>query len=57
MVLAKHGLNIANMSLSRRNVGGLALNICTLDSKPAEAAQEELLRHKDIKDVHLVDLA
>ncbi|MFA5256964.1 MAG: phosphoglycerate dehydrogenase, partial [Opitutales bacterium] len=37
MVLAKHGLNIANMSLSRRNVGGLALNICTLDSKPAEA--------------------
>jgi len=57
MVLAKHGLNIANMSLSRNNVGGLALNICTLDSKPTAEAQEELLKHKDIKEVHLVDLA
>lgn len=56
-VLAKHQINIANMSLSRNNAGALALNICTLDSKPSEAAQAEILAHKDIKDLTLVDLA
>ncbi len=56
-VLAKNGLNIANMSLSRNNVGGLALNICTLDSRPCEKAISELMAHKDIKGVQLVDLA
>lgn len=55
-VLAKNNLNIANMSLSRNNVGGIAMNICTLDSKPGAEAQAQLLDHKDIKSVRLVDL-
>jgi D-3-phosphoglycerate dehydrogenase len=55
-VMAKNGLNIANMSLSRNSVGGLALNICTLDSKPGEAVQTDLLANKDIKSVTFVDL-
>ncbi len=56
MVLAKHGLNIANMSLGRNTHGGLALNICTLDSKPSRAAMDEILAHKDITNVELVEL-
>ena len=56
-VLAKHHLNIANMSLSRNSVGGVALNISTLDSKPTAEAQAELLQNKDIKSIHLVDIA
>jgi D-3-phosphoglycerate dehydrogenase len=55
-VLARHGLNIANMSLSRNSVGGVALNICSLDSKPTDEAQKDLFQNKDIKAVHLVDL-
>ncbi len=55
-VMARHGLNIANMSLSRNSVGGVALNICSLDSKPTDEAQKDLFTNKDIKAVHLVDL-
>jgi D-3-phosphoglycerate dehydrogenase / 2-oxoglutarate reductase len=54
--MAKHGLNIANMSLSRNSVGGVALNICSLDSEPSEEARKDLFQNKDIKAVHLVDL-
>jgi D-3-phosphoglycerate dehydrogenase / 2-oxoglutarate reductase len=55
-ILANNKLNIANMSLSRNSVGGVALNISTLDSKPSDEAKAELLANKDIKSVHLVDL-
>ncbi|MBN2069794.1 MAG: phosphoglycerate dehydrogenase [Opitutales bacterium] len=56
-VLAKHGLNIANMSLSRNNIGGLALNVCTLDSLPAQEVLDEIKAHKDIVNVYLVDFS
>lgn len=55
-ILAKHKLNIANMSLSRNSVGGVALNISTLDSKPGEDTVADLLQNKEIKSVHLIDL-
>jgi D-3-phosphoglycerate dehydrogenase / 2-oxoglutarate reductase len=57
MVLAKHGVNISNMSLSRNNVGGIALNICGLDSRPPAEALKEIADHPRIKRADLVDLA
>lgn len=55
-VLARHGLNIANMTLGRNTVGGLALNICGLDSKPPQEALEEIRSHQAIRELQLVDL-
>jgi D-3-phosphoglycerate dehydrogenase len=56
-VLAKHNLNIANMALSRNNVGGVALNVCALDSVPSKEALDEIRSHKDIVKLHLVDFS
>lgn len=55
-VMAKHGVNISNMSLSRNNVGGIALNICGLDSRPPAEALDEIRNHPQIKRAVLVDL-
>ncbi len=40
--LAKHNLNIANMSLSRNKAEGIAINIIELDSPATKGAMEEL---------------
>ncbi len=55
-VLAKYDLNISNMSLSRNSVGGVALNICGLDSRPPAAALEEIRKHPAIRKLSLVDM-
>jgi len=55
-VLAKHKVNIANMSLSRNSVGSAALNICGLDSKPSAAAMKEIRDHEHIHRAVLVEL-
>ena len=55
-VLAKHGLNISNMSLSRNTVGGIALNICGLDSAPAKEVLDEIAAHSSIKKLTVVNL-
>lgn len=55
-VLAKHGVNIANMSLSRNSVGDIAINICGLDSRPTDAALTEILEHEHIERAVLVAL-
>ncbi len=55
-VLAKHGVNIANMSLSRNSVGGAALNICSLDSKPSAEVLNEIRNDKHIFRAVLVEL-
>ena len=55
-VLAKHEINISNMSLSRNSVGGIALNICGLDSRPPVDALKEIANHPRIKRADLVDL-
>jgi len=55
-VMAKHGVNISNMSLSRNNVGGIALNICGLDSRPPAEALAEVANHPQIVRSDLVDL-
>lgn len=56
MAMAKEGINISNMSLSRNSVGGIALNICGLDSRPSDQALEELANHPNLKRIDLVDL-
>jgi D-3-phosphoglycerate dehydrogenase len=55
-VLAKHGLNISNMSLSRNSVGGIALNICGLDSVPSDEVLAEISSHPAIQGLKVVNL-
>ncbi len=55
-VLAKHDLNISNMSLSRNSVGGVAVNLCGLDSRPPSAALAEIRKHPAIRRLSLVDM-
>jgi len=55
-VLAKHKLNISNMSLSRNTVGGIALNICGLDSEPSNVAISEIQGHASIRGLKVVNL-
>ena len=55
-VLAKHNLNISNMSLSRNTVGGIALNICGLDSEPTGDVLEEIKADPAIKALKVVNL-
>ena len=56
-VLAKHQVNISNMALSRNTVGGIAFNICGIDSNPPAEVLSELRAHEAINQVHLVDLS
>jgi D-3-phosphoglycerate dehydrogenase len=55
-LLAKHKVNIANMSLSRDTAGGHALTVLTLDSAPAPQALAELKQDPDITNVHVIEL-
>lgn len=55
-VLAGHNLNISNMSLGRNTIGGLALNVCGLDSEPPGAVLEEIRQHPAIRGIRLVNL-
>jgi D-3-phosphoglycerate dehydrogenase len=55
-VLGKAGLNISNMSLGRNTVGGVALNICGLDSQPEASVVEEIRSHPAIKNLRLINL-
>lgn len=56
MVLAEHKINISNMSLSRNTVGGIALNICGLDSEPSEEAIAQIADHDAITGLKVVNL-
>jgi D-3-phosphoglycerate dehydrogenase len=55
-LLARHGVNIASMSLTRDTAGGHALTVLNLDSPPPPAMLEELQRDPDISDVNAVSL-
>ncbi len=55
-LLGKHKVNIANMSLARDTVGGLALMVLNLDSAPPPAVLEELKKDPDISNVKVVRL-
>jgi D-3-phosphoglycerate dehydrogenase len=56
MLLAKHNVNIANMSLTRDTAGGLALTVLNLDSAPPQAVLDELQKDGDISNVKVVKL-
>ena len=55
-VLGKHGINIANMSLSRKTVGGYALTVLSLDSVPPAELLAEIQKDPDISNVRVVKL-
>ena len=55
-VLGRHGVNIANMSLSRDDAGGEALTVLHLDSVPPAEALAELQRDRAITSVRVVSL-
>lgn len=55
-VLAKHQVNIANMSLGRDTAGGQALTVLNLDSVPSAACIAELENDPDISNVRVVTL-
>jgi D-3-phosphoglycerate dehydrogenase len=55
-ILAKHKVNIANMSLTRDTAGGLALTVLNLDSAPPAAVLDELQKDADISNVKVVKL-
>lgn len=53
-VLGRDNVNIANMSLSRRQEGDSALSIYELDSDPSPAVVKEIASHPSIQKVLLV---
>jgi D-3-phosphoglycerate dehydrogenase len=55
-LLAKHKVNIANMSLTRDTAGGQALTVLTLDSVPPQAVLDELQKDPDISNVKVIKL-
>jgi D-3-phosphoglycerate dehydrogenase / 2-oxoglutarate reductase len=55
-LLAKHHVNIANMSLSRDTAGGLALTVLNLDSAPPPGVLDELQKDHDISNVKVIKL-
>jgi D-3-phosphoglycerate dehydrogenase len=55
-VLAKHQVNIANMSLGRDTAGGKALTVLNLDSVPSAACLAELENFPGISNVRVVTL-
>ncbi|MEO0453322.1 MAG: phosphoglycerate dehydrogenase [Verrucomicrobiota bacterium] len=55
-LLAKHQINIANMSLSRTEPGSKALSLLNLDSMPNETVVAELLAEEGISSIKLIQL-
>ena len=55
-IIGKDGVNIAAMSLSRNEVGGIALNIASLDSDLSDGAMAEIKAVEAIKQAKLVHL-
>ncbi len=54
--LAKHGVNIASMSLSRNKVGGRALSVLNLDSSPGAELLADLEAHEGIYEALSISL-
>ncbi len=55
-IIAKAGVNIASMSLSRNEVGGIALNVTGLDSPLDDESMKEILSVNAITQAKLVHL-
>lgn len=55
-LLGREKVNIAAMSLSRNNAGGIALCVLNLDNTPSTPALKELTSHRAIKQAVVVNL-
>ena len=57
-IFGNHRVNIAQMSVGRAGAapGGGAIGVLNLDSLPPQAAIDEVLRHKDIQSVKVIEL-
>src|SRR5437867_9194506 len=55
-LMARHGVNIARMSLNRDSAGGQALTVLNLDSVPPPAVLAEIQNDPDISNVRVVKL-
>ena len=55
-ILGKAGVNIADMSLSRLEPGGIAYMVVRVDTEPGEAAREEIKAYPAIKRAKFVQL-
>ena len=56
MLMAKHHVNIASMSLTRDAAGGQALTVLNLDSVPSAELVAEIQKDPDITNVRIVKL-
>jgi len=55
-LMARHNVNIANMTLARDHAGGEALTVLHLDSVPPDALMDEVRASEDIRDARVVNL-
>ncbi len=55
-LLGDHGVNIATMSLSRNQAGGMALTVLNLDTTPDESLLEEIRASEDIHSAQVIEL-
>src|SRR5437867_168518 len=55
-LLGAHGVNIATMSLSRNQAGGMALTVLNLDSAPEEKLLNEVRSSEDIQSAQVIQL-
>jgi D-3-phosphoglycerate dehydrogenase / 2-oxoglutarate reductase len=55
-LMARHNVNIANMTLARDHAGGEALTVLHLDSVPPESLLAEVGESADIRDAQVVKL-
>jgi D-3-phosphoglycerate dehydrogenase / 2-oxoglutarate reductase len=56
MLLGEHGVNIATMSLSRKEAGGTALMVLNLDAAPGDTLLEEIRASDDIRSAEAIEL-
>jgi D-3-phosphoglycerate dehydrogenase / 2-oxoglutarate reductase len=55
-VLGKYNVNIADMSLGRRERSGYAVTVCNVDAAVPDAVLEELRSLKIVKEIKVIDL-
>jgi D-3-phosphoglycerate dehydrogenase / 2-oxoglutarate reductase len=55
-LMGKYKVNIASMSLSRKEAGGEALTVLNLDAVPPQELLDEVAKDKDISNVKVVTL-
>lgn len=55
-ILGKHNINIADMTLGRRDPGGYAVTVCNIDADVPDAVLDELRGAQVIHDIHLIHL-